>query len=230
MYPATNRGSFRFSFTLLELIVAMGIFTIFFGVAYKLFNGARKQASISMWHKYTTTQQRNAFSILKTDLLASSYPSLVFGATMEDSSEAMVADHFCSYRKNVQAPGPGEARPFLAFPVSKPYNGKDNGETIFKVYCLVGEKQRNFNQLASLYFFEFKSEYTTSAWSGISISGATFVRKRQILENVREIDIDALQSIEILLKCEMPDVATSKRQNVGSVRLDGLAGKCAGNL
>jgi len=81
-----NRKRFRRAFTLVELLIAVSILSIFLFFAYRLFSGGQRVAGKAQWIGMIVDQQRNATQQLNIQLKSTSYPTTLLPDGIYDPS------------------------------------------------------------------------------------------------------------------------------------------------
>ena len=72
------------AFTLVEVIIALVIFSLLLAGVYKLFIGGSKTAGKGQWINTTVDQMRNALSFLSNEIRSATYPTTMFKNTIYD--------------------------------------------------------------------------------------------------------------------------------------------------
>ncbi len=74
----------RKAFTLVEVIIALAIFSLLLAGIYKVFIGGSKTAGKGQWINNTVDQMRNALSLISTEIRSATYPTTIFKDTIYD--------------------------------------------------------------------------------------------------------------------------------------------------
>ncbi|MBF0409763.1 MAG: hypothetical protein HQM10_20650 [Candidatus Riflebacteria bacterium] len=89
----------KLAFTVVELLIAVFILSIFVFYAYKLFIGGSKVATKAQWINGTTTQLRNAINNINNQLKGSSYPTTLLDDAIQEPGSSTDAskpyEKFC---------------------------------------------------------------------------------------------------------------------------------------
>ncbi len=76
-------------FTLVEIMVALVVFFVFTGIVFNFFVGGSKYASKGAWRVHAVASMRNGLRVVKSNLEATSYPTVV---RLDNFSEAEISD------------------------------------------------------------------------------------------------------------------------------------------
>lgn len=72
------------AFTLVEVVIALAIFSLLMAGIYKVFIGGSKTAGKGQWINTTVDQMRNALSLISTEVRKATYPTTTFKNTIYD--------------------------------------------------------------------------------------------------------------------------------------------------
>ena len=74
----------RKAFTLVEVIIALAIFSLLLTGIYRVFIGGSKTAGKGQWINNTVDQMRNALSFISAEIRKATYPTTMFKNTIYD--------------------------------------------------------------------------------------------------------------------------------------------------
>ena len=72
------------AFTLVEVVIALAIFSLFLTGVYKIFIGGSQAAGKGQWINGTVDQMRNALTLISTEIKKATYPTTMFKDTIYD--------------------------------------------------------------------------------------------------------------------------------------------------
>ena len=72
------------AFTLVEVIIALAIFSLLLTGIYKVFIGGSKTAGKGQWINNTVDQMRNALTLISKEIRSATYPTTIFKDTIYD--------------------------------------------------------------------------------------------------------------------------------------------------
>lgn len=72
------------AFTLVEVLIAMAIFSLLLTGVYQLFIGGSKTAGKGQWINGTVDQMRNALNLISSEIIAATYPTTLLKDTIYD--------------------------------------------------------------------------------------------------------------------------------------------------
>ncbi|MFC1742385.1 type II secretion system protein J [Candidatus Riflebacteria bacterium] len=228
--------------TLIELMIAMVVFTLFFGAAYKLFTGGQLKAKISTWNGQTIKGLRQAVLATKRDLEKATSASIATNEVICVGSDKTNNDVFKIHYQagKITGPAPGVWKTIMVFPMSQPYNGGAKVDMVHSVYGLYGERKRSrgdkgkAQNLGSLWVVRFVEKYgsnktTESAaknyLSSLKLGTNLHAKKpnpKKLVQNVREVEITndpVSKTIRLYIKAEMPNMPNVHREQFGEVRV-----------
>ncbi|NLI79218.1 MAG: prepilin-type N-terminal cleavage/methylation domain-containing protein [Candidatus Riflebacteria bacterium] len=119
-------GRARSGFTLLELMIALGIVAMFLFWVYQLFIGGSKTANKANWISTIVDQLRNGTSFLSQNIKSTSYPTTLLADTIKDPCEnpdkSVAQEYFLKIKSNgtdIKAPTAGQEE-IMRFSVCQP--------------------------------------------------------------------------------------------------------------
>ena len=74
----------RKAFTLVEVVIAMAIFSLLLAGIYKVFIGGSQTAGKGQWINNSVDQMRNALSFISSEIRKATYPTTIFKDTIYD--------------------------------------------------------------------------------------------------------------------------------------------------
>jgi prepilin-type N-terminal cleavage/methylation domain-containing protein len=228
-------------FTLVEVIIAFAVLTLFFGGLFSLYSSGSKMGNSTMWLQSITNQLKSAARQINSSIRKSSYPSLLtFPQTItENKSECFKLQYFDGKIEANDCPDANNAdfgKRFLvtteATPAKNGYSSSENqdAEMIYHIFSLAKNGDLTYSKYQDS---ESKDSFTDSFTKTIPGS-AKGIYKTVLVRNVESIeckrkdsnrtDENEPQPIEITINCLMPRSSTRRTEvTVGTPNVDIVA-------
>jgi len=132
--PNRHPRRIRRGFTLLELMIAVSILTVFLFFVYKIFIGGSKTAGRSQWTNSVVDELRIATSVLSKEIKSTSYPTTLLRDSICDpcdNADASVARKYflkiAANQQQIKAPAAGAKTNVMTWFVCQPEKPPEPG-------------------------------------------------------------------------------------------------------
>lgn len=219
----------RNAFTMVELLMAIGILAIFMFFGYKVFIGGSKTAGRAQWTNATIDQLRNALALIQKNIQSTSYPTTLYANTILDPcDDAGVSEYYFKILKQGEIPAPdsGELE-IIRWVVCEPEHPPNPGK-ITRSSLFLCAKATSFGKLADLVIRSQSSSYKKSGSTGaykIDESALPEAFNSRLVEDVAAVSITFLgpkfpvakptdfHPIKVSIKTQYPKDPKLSREN-----------------
>ena len=216
-------------FTLIEVIIAFGVLTLFFGGVFSLYSSGSKMGNSTMWLQSITNQLKSTARQINSSIRKSSYPSLLtFPQTItENKTECFKLQYYDGKLEAKDCPDANNAdfgKRFLvtteATPAKTGYSSSENkdAEMIYHIFSLAKNGDLNYSKYQDS---ESKDTFNSSFQKTIPGS-AKGIYKTTLVRNVESIKCERQdtnrtnenepQPIQITINCLMPRSSTRRTE------------------
>ncbi len=217
-------------FTLVEVIIAFAVLTLFFGGLFSLYSSGSKMGNSTMWLQTITNQLKSCARQINTSIRKSSYPSLLTfpQKIMENKSDCFRVQYYNGKLEAKDCPeltsNSNFGKIFLITTESTPaktgYSSNENhdAEMIYHIFSLAKNGDLTYSKYQDS---ESKDSFTDSFTKTIPGS-ATGIYKTTLVRNVESIKCERKdenrssetepQPIQITINCVMPRSSTSRSE------------------
>ena len=219
-------------FTLIEVIIAFAVLTLFFGGLFSLYSSGSKMGNSTMWLQSITNQLKSTARQINTSIRKSSYPSLLTfpQKITENKSDCFKLQYYDGKLESKDCPeltsNQNYGKIFLitteSTPAKKGYSSSENqdAEMIYHIFSLAKNGDLTYSKYKDS---ESKDSFTDSFTKTIP-GAATGVYKTTLVRNVESIKCERKdeknekrsntepQPIQISINCVMPRASTSRTE------------------
>ncbi|MFZ5949885.1 MAG: PilW family protein [Candidatus Rifleibacteriota bacterium] len=199
----------KLAFTLVEVMIACLIMSMFMYAVYRLFIGGSQSAGRAQWISGTVDQLRNSLTVLNREIKSATYPTTLFSDTFFDPCDNPDKDVYSQfYMKILKAgepikpPSSGETK-IMAWVVCEPEKPPQAGKILKHELLLDAVKTSAKEQLANLKLKTEAFKYTTDKTSEYARSGK--LNLTPIAEETKtKVLINDVQHVEFSVAGNMP--------------------------
>lgn len=217
-------------FTLMEVIIAFGVLTLFLGGVFGLYSSGSKMGNSTMWLQTITNQLKSTTRQINASIRKSSYPSLLrFPQSItENKNECFKVQYYDGKLEAKDCPDVNSnsdyGKRFLvtteATPAKKGFPDKENqdAQMVYHIFSLAKNGDLTYSKYQDS---ESKDTFTDSFQKSIPGS-AKGVYKTTLVKNVESIECKRKdtnrvsdtepQPIEITINCLMPRHYTKRTE------------------
>lgn len=166
------------AFTLVEVLIAMTVLSLFLGGVYKLFIGGSKTADKGQWINTTVDQMRNALNIISQEVRSSTYPTTMFSDTIYDPCDnpdkSIAAQYYMRILKDgepITVPESGREKIMSWCVCSAEKPGTESGKIVKHELYLAFKNKIKENIFGDLILKTSSYNYTTSSSNNYARSG-----------------------------------------------------------
>lgn len=216
------------AFTLMEIIIAAGILTIFIGSLLGLYSGGSKMGNSAIWLQTTTTQLKNAARQINTSIRKSSYPSCIeFPQKIKESESECFRLHFlntilCATECADISSALAGTKFLLATEATPGKSGFSEGENqeaqmVYHIFSLASNGDLNYSRYkesvsASIISQDYEAAIPGSAESVYKTTLAKNVESVTCSRSDSQDNSDKKQPIQIVITCVMPKTGTTRSE------------------
>lgn len=207
MLVKRNKG-----YTLVEVIIAIAIFSLLLAGVYKLFIGGSQTAGKGQWINGTVDQLRTALSFISTEIRSATYPTTMFSDTIYDpcdNTDKSVASQFymriLKEAEPINVPDSGELliMSWNVCSAEKPDNGENGKLLKHELYLVFKNKAPNGVNTGDLVMKTTGYEYTTSKQNKYAKSGKLNLTDLSSENRVRRL-VNDVENVEFSVQGVIP--------------------------